>query len=205
MRFSARVILGLSLLVLAFTGCDKKAQAPNIRVTGFHANPAPTGARTGAVYFNLENLGQGEDLLLGGSSNVAQTVEIHQTLEKDGMMTMQRVEQLAIPAGGKVEFTSGGYHVMLIDLKKALAEGESISLDLDFKISGKVSLSVPVQAMGGALKAMEHMDHSQMNMAPEPVPVDGGIDQEQLDQMEQADESPVEPSMGNMDPSKMDM
>jgi periplasmic copper chaperone A len=55
----------------------------------------------------------------------------------------------------------GSYHVMLIGLKKPLKAGETIPLTLDFEKAGKVSLTVPIRAMGAEhddMPGMGHMD-----------------------------------------------
>ena len=54
------------------------------------------------------------------------------------------------------------YHVMLIGLKKPLKEGETIPLTLDFEKAGKVSITVPIRAMGTGHDDMPGMGHMDM-------------------------------------------
>jgi copper(I)-binding protein len=90
-------------------------------------------------------------------SSVAGSVEIHQ-MQMDGqMMKMHAVDGLDLPAGKAVELASGGYHVMLMDLKRQLKEGDSVPLTLVIRKGGKtenVTLSVPVKPL--AYSAPQH-------------------------------------------------
>ena len=38
----------------------------------------------------------------------------------DGMMTMQKVDRMVVPANGKAELKPGGWHLMLIELAQPL-------------------------------------------------------------------------------------
>jgi copper(I)-binding protein len=64
------------------------------------------------------------------------------------VMSMSDVPVIDLPAGGTVELKSGGYHIMLMDLAKELKAGDTISLVLEFEKAGKMTLNVPVLAIG---------------------------------------------------------
>lgn len=83
---------------------------------------------------------------------VAGVVEIH-AMEMDGqMMKMHAIDGLDLPAGRSVDLASGGYHVMLMDLKRQLKEGDKVKLTLLLR-KGKsrqlesVDVEVPVRAL----------------------------------------------------------
>jgi copper(I)-binding protein len=61
------------------------------------------------------------------------------------MVMMRPVEQVVVPAGGKVELKPGGYHLMLFDLKRELTVGQSIRLVLTFRDAGKVPVTATVR------------------------------------------------------------
>jgi copper(I)-binding protein len=90
--------------------------------------------------------------LVSAASPAAKTVEIHQMSMENGVMKMRALPGLDIPAGGSVELKPGGYHLMLIDLRKPLAEGDAIALTLRFQdAAGKVQtleLSAAVRTVG---------------------------------------------------------
>ncbi len=100
--------------------------------------------------------------LVGISSPVAGVAEVHEMKMAGEVMTMRRVEGLDLPAGKTVELKSGAYHVMLMDLKQALAKGSTVPLTLIFKdakgLESRVDLKAPVAlsapgAPAGAAKA----------------------------------------------------
>ena len=96
--------------------------------------------------------------LIAVSSPVAGVAEVHEMkMEGDVMKMRALTEGLVLPAGKTVELKSGGYHVMLMDLKAPLAKGSAIPLTLVFKdakgVQSKVELKVPVTAVAPGTKA----------------------------------------------------
>jgi copper(I)-binding protein len=103
-------------------------------------------AGTGAVFMRLVNQGGEADRLIGGTTDVAQTVEIHETVMEGEVMKMQMLaEGLEVPAGGEVLLKPGSYHVMLIGMKRDLNVGDTFTLDLQFEKSGPLSVSPEVR------------------------------------------------------------
>ena len=68
--------------------------------------------------------------LIKAETSVAKTVEIHSMSVAEGVMRMRELKELALPAGKKVSFSPGGYHLMLVDLSRPLRAGERITLKL---------------------------------------------------------------------------
>jgi copper(I)-binding protein len=127
---------------------------------------------TSAIYMTLLSGGEANALLKASvPTDVAATVELHETVQasdsvtstsqgadsSDGsdmdssnmdssdMMQMKPVEKIEIPAGGQVALEPGGYHIMLISLKKALNPGESIDVTLTFEEGDPITTSVTVR------------------------------------------------------------
>ena len=111
----------------------------------------------------LDNKANAADRLTGASSDIAAEVQVHEMAVVDGVMQMRQLAGgLPIPAGGSVTLKPGGYHVMLIGLKKPLTPGETFPLTLTFANAGNISVTVPVRAMGAMHdnKGGDHMgDH----------------------------------------------
>jgi copper(I)-binding protein len=84
-------------------------------------------------------------------SPVAGRVELHQMAMEGQTMRMRAVESIDLPAGQTVNLASGGYHVMLFELRHQLKEGEQVPLTLTVvDAAGKrenVALTVPVKPM----------------------------------------------------------
>ncbi|WP_323144769.1 copper chaperone PCu(A)C [Massilia phyllosphaerae] len=89
--------------------------------------------------------------LLAASSPAAGRVEIHQMEMQGQTMRMHAVDGIDLPAGQAVNLASGGYHIMLLDLKRQLKEGEQVPMTLTVQgADGKrdsVNLTVPVKPL----------------------------------------------------------
>lgn len=107
----------------------------------------PPNAPTVAAYFVISNAGADADRLTGVDSPVAGTAQLHEHVNKDGLMKMQQVQTVDIPPGGEVKFAPMAYHVMLLDLKdrSKLTDGQSFPLTLHFEKTGDVTVDVMVQ------------------------------------------------------------
>ena len=97
--------------------------------------------------------------LVAASSPVAGVVEIHEMAMDGNVMKMRALPAgLDLPAGKAVDLKPGGYHVMLMDLKQQLKEGESVAVTL--VVEGKdgkketIELKAPVKALNAP--AMQH-------------------------------------------------
>lgn len=75
--------------------------------------------------------------LIDVRSPAAGVVEIHEMKMENNVMRMRAVQSVALPAGRTVELKPGGYHVMLMDLKQQMKEGELIPLTLVVESVGK--------------------------------------------------------------------
>jgi copper(I)-binding protein len=90
--------------------------------------------------------------LVAASSPAAGRVEIHQMEMQGQTMRMHAVDGIDLPAGQAVNLASGGYHIMLLDLRRQMKEGEQVPLTLTVQgADGKrenLSLNVPVKPLG---------------------------------------------------------
>lgn len=89
--------------------------------------------------------------LVGVQSEIAGRAELHEMTMDGQTMRMRRVDAVALPAGKPVDLASGGYHIMLMDLKRQVKEGESIALTLQVQdAAGKrqdLKVNVPVRPL----------------------------------------------------------
>jgi periplasmic copper chaperone A len=149
MRFLLKFAVMAMLLMAAPAAFAQTAGNSEINVEQPWARATPAGAMTGAVYMTLTNKTKDADRLTAASSDVAAKVQIHEMAIENGIMKMrQLVNGLAIPAGGSVTLKPGGFHVMLIGLKKRLIAGQTLPLTLTFAKAGSISITVPIQAIG---------------------------------------------------------
>ncbi len=110
--------------------------------------PAVSG-RPGAAYFTVKG-GTQATSLVAVSSPAAIRAEIHEMKHEGKMMTMAPIRDVAIAAGAKVEFKSGGKHVMLYDLSPSVRAGGTIPLRLSFADGKTIEVNAAVRAAGDA-------------------------------------------------------
>ncbi|MYM75408.1 copper chaperone PCu(A)C [Duganella sp. FT109W] len=84
--------------------------------------------------------------LVGVSSPVAGTVEVHEMKMVDDMMKMRQLQTLDLPPGQPVKLAPGGYHLMLLNLKQPLKEGDKVPLTLEVEDAQKVRSKIVVDA-----------------------------------------------------------
>lgn len=138
-----RTLFALALAIAAAPSFAQVAVA-DAWVRGTVAAQKATGA-----FMNLTS--PADSALVSASSPVAGLVEVHEMAMDGGVMKMRAIPQLALPAGKTVSLKPGGYHVMLMDLKGPLKEGETVPITLTF--AGKdgkrttQEIKVPVRAL----------------------------------------------------------
>jgi copper(I)-binding protein len=134
-------------------------KAGNLRIDHPYAVPSRPGLTTGAVYFKgIRNTGKSPDLLLSASTPVAGRVEIHRMQMLPGdVMQMRAVQALDLPAGATVVMkhgTPGGHHLMLLDLKAPLKDGDRFPVTLTFEKAGVHEVKVWVQTPRASASAL---------------------------------------------------
>jgi copper(I)-binding protein len=116
------------------------------RTSGRGAGQSMGQSGTGAVFMRLRNKGDEADRLVGGETDVAQVVEIHETVMDGEMMKMQMLAGgLEVPAKGEVLLKPGGYHIMLIGLQRDLEVDDTFTLKLQFEKSGTITVKPKVE------------------------------------------------------------
>lgn len=152
-----RTLPVLAVGLLLATGADAhEFKAGSITVEHPWARPAAAG--NSAAYFELENEGAA-DRLIGASTDVAGTVELHSTtIDAQGVGRMVPVQAVDLPPGAEAKFAPGGLHVMLIGLTRPLVEGEEFPLTLTFEKAGPVTVEVAIEkkASHGGGEGMQH-------------------------------------------------
>lgn len=121
--------------------------AGQIEVTEPHARLMPPGIRTTAAYMTLGNGGDSDVRVIAAACPAAGATELHQHIDDGGVMRMRQVKEIVVPARGVVTLRPGGYHVMLIDLKVPLKEGDRLAITLAFSDGGSKTIEVPVRQM----------------------------------------------------------
>jgi copper(I)-binding protein len=115
-----------SALALGATAAAAQVAVSDAWVRGTVAGQQATGA-----FMQLKSAT--DVALIAAASPVAGVVEVHEMKMVGGVMKMSAIKSLAVPAGKTTELKPGGYHVMLMDLKQPLKDGEIVSVTLTFE------------------------------------------------------------------------
>lgn len=99
--------------------------------------------------------------LVGGTSPVAGLVEVHEMLMEGDIMKMRAIPALKLPANTPVELKPGSYHVMLMKLKTALREGETVPIKLEFVDASKNKETIEIKAAVKPLTEKSGHEHHQ--------------------------------------------
>mgnify|MGYP005837393653 CR=1 FL=1 len=141
-----------------------------LTIVDVRARPAPLAGGTGAVYFTVLNGLDSDVQLVSASSPAANVVETHETVAENGVMKMIPLpEGYTVPAGEALMLKPGGKHIMLIDIVKPLAPGDTVDLTVNFDNGESMELTVPVldmqMTMPGNMQmpdtSHDHHDHGE--------------------------------------------
>lgn len=130
-----------------------------LRIDHPYAIPTPAGAANGAAYLRgIRNTGDEPDRLLGASTPVARTVEIHRSaVDAQQVMRMRAIDGIALPPKAELRLRHGGeHHLMLIELKAPLKTGDRFPMSLRFQRAGEREVMVSVQQPRAAADPHAH-------------------------------------------------
>lgn len=136
-----RTLLALPLLLATglAAAADVEVKAPWVRGT-------VEGQKASGAFMTITSK---HDAVLVGASvdkKIAGVVEVHEMKMEEDRMLMRAIPRLPLPAGKPVALERGGYHVMLMDLKKQLKPGDVIPLTLKIETASKKIERIKVKA-----------------------------------------------------------
>ncbi|MBI1416541.1 MAG: copper chaperone PCu(A)C [Limimaricola sp.] len=160
-------LAGLPALATAQDAPAEMAQGAPITLgplvlTGGFARATLPGAPVAGGFVTIQNTGTEDDTLIGAASDLAGHMEVHEMKMDGQVMKMRQLEGgLPIPAGQTVVLKPGGFHVMFMDLKGPLVEGQMVDVTLTFAKAGSVvvplMIGAPNATAPGAMPGMQGM------------------------------------------------
>jgi periplasmic copper chaperone A len=160
MRHSFHAVALAALLLIPNALAAEEATAGSIAVENAWSRATPAGAAVGAGYLTIKNDGSAPDRLMAASAAIAGQTEIHQMSMEGGVMKMRRLpDGLTVPAKGSVTLDPNGYHLMFMQLKGPLKEGEDFKGSLTFEHAGTLDVTFHVQGMGTMSPDASGHDH----------------------------------------------
>ena len=153
-----RACLGFTAIALASPLLAHRFQAGALLIEHPWSRETAKGQQVGAGYLSITNKGKTADRLVSATSAAAASVEVHTVGMENGVMRMRQLKDgLPIPAGKTVTLKPGGYHIMLIGLKKPLVKGAMVPAELRFEKAGRVKIAFKIDAITAS--ADDHANH----------------------------------------------
>lgn len=149
MKLTKALVLGLALNVAAQVAFAHDYAAGALKIDHPWARATPPGAPVAGGYLTITNTGTESDRLLGGSSDGAEAVQVHESTVVDGVARMRHVaEGVVIAPGETLKLEPGALHLMFINPKEPLKKGDSFAATIRFEAAGEVVLEFSVVPMG---------------------------------------------------------
>ena len=141
-----------------------EAGSKELKVSGVWARQVMD---SGAVYMTISGGAEADALTkVAVPADVAGEAQLHETVMGDmsttemegaddmggsmggsGAMSMQQVQRIDVPAGEVVQLKPGGFHVMLMAVKKDLTAGDSFDVTLTFETAGTKKVTATVKGV----------------------------------------------------------
>ena len=158
---------------LSLTGCGENLGAGQpLNVVSGHIVMGATPDRPSVGYFRVEG-GPRDVELVAVTSDLAQRVEMHESVRENGMATMKPLLRAAVPAKGELVFKQGGKHLMIWGINGAAVRAGKLPMAFVFTNNNneRILFDMVIKPAEGAAAegAMDHsaMDHGSMEKGAE--------------------------------------
>ena len=133
------------LCVLMATGLfTSPAFADSVRIENAWVRATAPGQKVAGGFMDLT--ADADMSLIGGSSPISKSVELHFMRMENGVMEMREMKEIRLPKDQAVALEPGGLHVMFIGLKKPITEGQKVPLSLIVKAANGKRKTIALEA-----------------------------------------------------------
>ena len=156
-------VLATALATLAAAAAAHEVKAGALTLGNLEVRASLGTVPTSAAYLTIDNAGATPDRLLSVECACASKAMVHRTETKGGVSAMDAAGALMVPAHGKLVFSPGGLHIMLMGVKTPLKAGGMQEMTLRFEHAGAVKAGFHIKdvvgAQDGGMAAMPGMSH----------------------------------------------
>lgn len=154
---SAHPLFAVVLTFIATVALANDYRVGTIEISNPWSRATPKGAKIGAGYLSIKNTGPTPDRLIGGSAEISDSFQMHEMTMEQGVAKMRELKNgIEIKPGETVEFKPGSSHVMFVNLKHQLQQGEHFKGTLVFEKAGTINIEFMVLGMGATMPGHEH-------------------------------------------------
>ncbi|MBC6943250.1 MAG: copper chaperone PCu(A)C [Xanthomonadales bacterium] len=104
----------------------------------------PPGASMTAGYATLSNAGDAPVTILTAQSDTFRNVSLHETIVAKDIAKMREVHRLVVAPGGTIKLEPGGYHLMLMSPRRAIAIGDKVGVTFLMQDGQRIDTSFDV-------------------------------------------------------------
>ena len=144
---------------LMFSAGVLAGAADNVLVQDPYVRLAPPNAAATGAFMVIRNTGDKDVKVVKADNPVSKATELHTHLNEGGVMKMRPVPAIEIKAKGEAVLKPGGLHVMMIDLKAHLKEGDSVPITLTFDDGSSKQVDAKVVRATAVPAPTEHKQH----------------------------------------------
>lgn len=131
--------------------------ADSVRVENAWVRATAPGQKVAGGFMDLT--ADADMKLVGGSSPVSKHLELHMMKMEGGVMVMRPLPEIPLPKGKTVNLQPGGLHLMFIELKQPIKEGDTVPISLTFRNAAGKEQQVQVEAPARRGRAMGQHHH----------------------------------------------
>lgn len=133
-------VIGAALVTVVPASAGESLQAENAWVPW-----APPGLKVHVAYMTIVNRGATDQIIVSAESTDYERIELHRSVIKDGVSTMEAIGEVKVPANGRVEFAPTGLHLMLIGPRRPQALDGHVQIVLRLSSGEEVDVSAVIR------------------------------------------------------------
>ena len=162
-------IAAFAAAALTLSGCGEKlGKTTQLNVVSGHIVMGATPDRPAVGYFRVEG-GPRDVQLVAVSADLAQRVEMHETVRENNMTTMKPLGSADVPAKGELVFKQGGKHLMIWNINPAAVRAGKLPMAFVFTNNNneRILFDMPIKPADAAAGDGAAMDHGAMGHGAE--------------------------------------
>jgi copper(I)-binding protein len=133
-------VVGAVLMTVVPASAGESLQAENAWVPW-----APPGLKVHVAYMTIVNRSATDQIIVSAESTDYERIELHRSVIKDGVSTMEAIGEVKVPANGRVEFAPTGLHLMLIGPRRPQALDGHVQIVLRLNSGEEVDVSAVIR------------------------------------------------------------
>lgn len=153
-----RFITRLSFFLFASLAFFNSQAAEELQVKNAWIPEMPPVSRVLAGFAKFENPTSKPIEIVAFSSPSFSRIEMHQSMESNGMASMIPQKSLTVQANSELTLKHGSYHLMLFNPVKRLKAGDTITINAKLADGNTISFQAEVKnALGGKMQKNQNM------------------------------------------------